>query len=53
MSEVLETSNGEHVPKIRITTNMLLNKSISMYGTSGTGKSHIVKYLLDLLSSKA
>jgi len=53
MSKVLETSNGEHVPEIRLTPNMLLNKSISMYGTSGSGKSHIVKYFIDLLSSKA
>ena len=52
MSKVLETSNGEHVPEIKVTPKMLLNKSISMYGASESGKSYIVKYFLDLLSSK-
>ena len=52
MSKVLETSSGEHVPEIRVNPKMLLNTSISMYGTSRTGKSYIVKYFLDLLSSK-
>lgn len=52
MPEILETVSGHHVPGIIITPKLLINKSISLFGSSGTGKSVAINYFLNILNSK-
>jgi len=46
----LVTDSGKQVPRLNETANMFLNRTIAIYGPSGTGKTVITKHIMKLVS---
>lgn len=49
MADIIYTEEGTAVPRIAITADLLLDRSIVLYGASGSGKTVFIKHLLDVL----
>lgn len=47
------TDEGHEIPHLRLTVDMLLNRSIVVYGASKSGKTVMIKHCLDLLRGHA
>jgi energy-coupling factor transporter ATP-binding protein EcfA2 len=45
----LVSEKGEVIQTMHLTAQMIINRSISIYGATGSGKTAIVKHILDLL----
>ena len=45
----LETARGNRIPQLTLTSSMIIDRSIVLYGPSNTGKTVIVKHILNLV----
>lgn len=48
---LIPKSGGVSIPWIELTSKLLLNSSIAVYGVSGSGKTVIFRYIIDLLKN--
>lgn len=49
---VLVTAGGHRLPALKLTAGMLVNKTIVLYGSSGTGKTVIIKNIMRVVSDQ-
>ena len=50
MTETVVTETGVEIPGLRLTTHMVVDRTLALYGPSRSGKTVIAKSILDLIS---